>query len=71
MGDAINSAIGENRSVADAIEHLRGIGYEPHLTLRLEIALERIDGRASETEEMELDLTDEDLRTLQRMKIRF
>ena len=69
LGDAINSAIGSSREVGDAIEHLRAIGYEPHLTLKLEIALARSD-ESGETSE-DLNLTDEDLKTLQRMKIRF
>ena len=82
LGDSINSAVGESARVAEAIEHLRRIGYEPHLTLRLEIALEKtgaeddsIDFTENQTEDcaenVELELTEEDLRTLQRMKIRF
>ena len=39
LGDSINAAVGESKRVAEAIEWLRAIGYEPHLTLRLEIAL--------------------------------
>lgn len=69
LGDAINSAIGTSRQVGEAIEYLRAIGYEPHLTLKLEIALARSDGGDTFSEEM--DLTDEDRKTLQRMKIRF
>jgi hypothetical protein len=83
LGDSINSAVGASAKVAEAIEHLRRIGYEPHLTLRLEIALERTDAEndsfdfadeesaEDETKGAELELTEEDLRTLQRMKIRF
>jgi hypothetical protein len=68
LGDAINSAIGSSRAVGEAIEHLRSIGYEPNLTLKLEIALARtVDSGNSDAE---LDLTDDDLKTLQRMKIR-
>jgi thymidine phosphorylase len=67
LGDAINSAIGSSREVAEAIEYLRAIGYEPNLTLKLEIALAKTE-HTDETEE--LDLTDDDLKTLQRMKIR-
>ncbi|MEP7213181.1 MAG: hypothetical protein ABI791_08910 [Acidobacteriota bacterium] len=67
LGDAINSAIGSSREVSEAIEYLRAIGYEPNLTLKLEIALAKTE-HADETEE--LDLTDEDRKTLQRMKIR-
>jgi hypothetical protein len=43
LGDSINAAVGESKRVAEAIEWLRAIGYEPHLTLRLEIALEKTD----------------------------
>ena len=68
LGDAINSAIGTSREVGEAIENLRAIGYEPNLTLKLEIALAKAEAIDNEGEE--LDLTDEDLKTLQRMKIR-
>lgn len=83
LGDSINNAVGESKRVAEAIEWLRAIGYEPHLTLRLEIALEKTDteDETDNAEEYEtaddsvneptLELTEEDLRTLQRMKIKF
>lgn len=82
LGDSINSAIGESVKTAEAIEFLRSLGYEPHLTLKLEIALEKIEADdeaidfANESteesvENIEFELTEEDLRTLQRMKIRF
>ena len=82
LGDSINSAIGDSAKTAEAIEYLRSIGYEPHLTLKLEIALEKIDpenesidfaGESAEdlADNVELELTEEDLRTLQRMKIKF
>ena len=82
LGDSINSAVCQSVRVAETIEHLRKIGYEPHLTLRLEIALERTGAEdnlfnyAAEPaekfpENVELELTEEDVRTLQRMKIRF
>ncbi|MBC7901635.1 MAG: hypothetical protein H7070_16460 [Saprospiraceae bacterium] len=70
LGDAVNSAIGSSRDVTEAIDHLREIGYEPHLTLRLEIALAK-SGEKSSVEDFELDLSEDDVRTLQRMKIRF
>ena len=83
LGDSINAAVGECKRVAEAIGWLRAIGYEPHLTLRLEIALEKTgaeddaaDAEEYETgddsvEEATLELTEEDLRTLQKMKIKF
>lgn len=72
IGAAINSAVESSSQVADAIERLRDAGYEMELTLRLEIGLRPNDGEESETEDDEaaLELTDEDLRTLRRMKIR-
>jgi len=72
LGDAINAAVEKSLRVADAIETLREIGYEPNLTLKLEIGLMVIMGDAGDfPEDIELDLTDEDVRTLRRMKIRF
>ncbi len=70
LGDAINGAVEKSRRVADAIEFLRNIGYEPNLTLKLEIGLQEINEDEDSGEEIELELTDEDLRTLHRMKIR-
>ena len=76
LGDAINSAIERSPRVNDAINYLREIGYEPNLTLKLEIGLNEILGgsRMAAHEEfepgVELELTDEDLRTLRRMKIK-
>lgn len=72
LGDAINAAVEKSTRVGEAIESLRELGYEPNLTLKLEIGLQEISGDSDEfPEEIELDLTDEDLRTLRRMKIRF
>ena len=77
LGDAINSAVEKSLRVGEAIETLRELGYEPNLTLKLEIGLQEIgDPQAMATEEdfpedIELDLTDEDVRTLRRMKIKF
>jgi hypothetical protein len=71
LGDAINVAVEKNARVAEAIETLRQIGYEPNLTLKLEIGLMEITGGSDDIpEDIELDLTDEDVRTLRRMKIR-
>lgn len=78
LGSAINSAIENNPRVAAAIDNLREVGYELQLTLKLEIGLREIgaeDG-ADEAEpwkpekDLKFELTDEDLRTLKRMKIR-
>lgn len=73
LGDAINAAVEKSARVANAIEALRELGYEPNLTLKLEIGLQEITGGEANNfpEEIELNLTDEDVQTLRRMKIRF
>jgi hypothetical protein len=71
LGTAINSAVEQSTQVAAAIERLREAGYEMELTLRLEIALrEYTEEATADEEEAALELTDEDMRTLRRMKIR-
>ena len=77
LGDAINSAVEKSSRVAEAIEALREIGYEPNLMLKLEIGLQPTGDEPEDFSEdpdfpddIELDLTDEDVRTLRRMKIR-
>jgi hypothetical protein len=71
IGTAINESVESSSKVAEAIERLRDAGYEMELTLRLEIGLRPHsldeDGEASDGT---LDLTDEDVQILQRMKIR-
>lgn len=73
LGETINRAIEKSVAVSEAIEHLREIGYEPNLTLKLEIGLHEISSD-DEVEDIvgdiELELTDEDVRTLRRMKIK-
>jgi hypothetical protein len=71
LGTAINSAVEKSTQVAEAIERLREAGYEMELTLRLEIGLrQQSENEETEAEEAMLELTDEDMRTLRRMKIR-
>ncbi len=71
LGAAINAAIEKSVRVSQAIENLREVGFEPQLNLKLEIGLLEIRDKTDEcAEEVELDFTDEDLRTLRRMKIR-
>lgn len=71
LGTAINSAVERSAQVAEAIERLREAGYEMELTLRLEIALRpHADDEATEPLDAALELTDEDMRTLRKMKIR-
>lgn len=69
LGDAINSAIGGSADVSEAIEYLRAIGYEPQLSVKLEIALLRSEDGPGSLETLEL--TEEDRKTLQRMRISF
>ena len=75
LGDAINSAVEKSVRVANAIETLREIDYEPHLNLKLEIGLQELSLKNEKPEEyaenFDLELTDEDVRTLHRMKIKF
>ena len=78
LGAAINSAIEQSQRVAAAIENLREVGYELQLTLKLEIGLREIGADENQEEsgtwtsdkDLRFELTDEDLRTLKRMKIR-
>jgi len=72
LGAAINSAVERSSEVAVAIGRLRDVGYELELTLRLEIGLRQLDPKDEEAarEEVTLELTDDDMRTLRRMKIR-
>ena|SRR5438270_2806858 len=71
LGAAINSAVERSPEVAEAIERLREAGYELELTLRLEIGLREHEGAPSLEASSQLELTDEDRRTLRSMKIRF
>lgn len=71
IGSAINESVENSTKVADAIERLREAGYEMELTLRLEIGLRPHAGdEEAENNQATLDLTEEDLQVLQRMKIR-
>ena len=71
IGTAINESVENSTKVAEAIERLREAGYEMELTLRLEIGLRpHADDDDSDDQTTNLDLTDEDIQVLQRMKIR-
>lgn len=72
LGSAINAAVENSPQVAEAIERLREAGYEMELTLRLEIGLRPHDEEGEEggDDDSAFELTDEDRRTLRRMKIR-
>lgn len=70
LGKAINEAVERSQEVADAIERLREAGYEMELNLRLDIGLRQLLETEEVGSEADLDLTEEDLRTLRSMKIR-
>jgi hypothetical protein len=71
VGQAINMAVERSPEVAQAIARLREAGYEMELLIRLEIGLRAlVQEEAEEPDESALNLTDDDRRTLQRMKIR-
>jgi hypothetical protein len=70
IGTAINESVENSPKVAEAIERLRDAGYEMELTLRLEIGLRPHAGDEDGDRDTTLQLTDEDLQVLQRMKIR-
>ena len=69
IGTAINESVENSPKVAEAIERLRDAGYEMELTLRLEIGLRPHAGDES-GDDAALNLTEEDVQILQRMKIR-
>ena len=72
LGEAINAAIEKSPRVVKAVNNLREIGFEPNSTIRLEIGLQELFARFEENarKEIELDLTEEDFKTLRRMKIK-
>ena len=70
IGTAINESVENSSKVAEAIERLRDAGYEMELTLRLEIGLRPHSSADDSDGEGNLELTDEDVQVLQRMKIR-
>ena len=71
IGSAINESVENSTKVAEAIFFLQKAAYEMELTLRLEIGLRPHAGEdESVAEGATLDLTEEDLQVLQRMKIR-
>ncbi len=72
VGTAINESVQQSPGVAAAIERLREAGFEMELTLRLEIGLraQHEDESKSENSSGTLELTDDDVRVLQAMKIK-
>ena len=71
VGTAINESVQQSATVAAAIERLREAGFEMELTLRLEIGLRQQSEDETNSESSgSLELTDEDVRILQAMKIK-
>ena len=71
LGNAVNTAIEQSPVVADAIDQIRRMGFEPNLNLKLEIGLQELEEEFVEPSgELELDFTEDDLKTLRRMKIK-
>jgi hypothetical protein len=70
LGTAINTAVERSPEVANAIEKLREAGFELELTLKMEIGLRQLSSEDGVEETTELELTDEDMRTLRQMRIR-
>ncbi|HYO91221.1 MAG TPA: hypothetical protein VEQ40_06275 [Pyrinomonadaceae bacterium] len=70
LGAAINSAVEKSSQVANAIGRLRDVGYDVELNLKLEIGIRRVNQPRGAAEEVSLELTDDDMRTLRSMKIR-
>lgn len=71
LSDAVNIAVEQSPEVLDAIENLRSLGFESELSIRLEIGLQEIIGdREKFTEDISLDLSEDDVRELRRMKIK-
>jgi hypothetical protein len=68
LGQAINSAIERSPNVSNAIEYLRDLGYEPNLSLKLEIGLLELT-RRSDPAEVDIEFTEEDIKALRKMKI--
>ena len=71
VGTAINESVQQSPTVAAAIERLREAGFEMELTLKLEIGLRaQREGESDSESSGSLELTDDDMRVLQAMKIK-
>jgi hypothetical protein len=73
LGAAINSAVEKSPRVLAAIENMREAGYVMDLTIRLEIALRKNpfeEEHFNGNNDVRLNLTAEDLKTLRQMGIR-
>ncbi len=70
LGEAVNSAVESSIRVKEALETIRNLGFEPHLTLKLDIELTEIGRANAEPQEIKFELTEQDRQTLRGMKIR-
>ena len=70
LGNAVNTAIEQSNIVSEAMDNLRRMGFEPNLNLKLEIALQELAEKFEEPGKPEFSFTEEDLKTLRRMKIK-
>jgi hypothetical protein len=68
LGDAINSVVEKSAVVRDAIDRIRGFGYEANISLNLEIGLLEIERK--EIDDPEIEFSEDDVKALHRMKIR-
>ena len=69
IGTAINESVENSTQVAEAIARLREAGYAMELPLRRDIGLRPHRGER-DASDAGLNLTEEDVQILQRMKIR-
>jgi len=70
VGDAVNAAIEQSPIVEESLSSLRRLGVEARVCVKLEIGLRELsEAELEPVEEIELELTEEDVKTLRRMKI--
>ncbi|MFV0388523.1 MAG: hypothetical protein ACK5NT_07200 [Pyrinomonadaceae bacterium] len=70
LTDAINFAVEQSPMVLDAIENLRELGIEPEVNMRLEILLNEFEEEPDVILEESFVFTDDDIKTLERMRIK-
>ncbi len=68
LSEAVNSAAEDSPSVKNAIRQLREIGYEPRLTLQLELS--PVSTADEDVDPVETDFSEADRKALRRMLIR-
>lgn len=68
LSEAVNAAAEESPLVRNAIRQLREIGYEPRLSIQLELS--PVPNADDEAEPIETDFSEADRKALRRMLIR-